>query len=64
MLEFREFCKVMDVPFKNEDEVWGLFQEVDLNNDNLVSFDELKNMMLKQTFNKLQHERYLIYLVT
>jgi len=58
MLEFRELLRVMDIPLKSEDEAWGLFQEVDANQDNMISFEELKDMMMRQTFNKLHHERY------
>lgn len=58
MTEFREFLRVMDIPLKSEDEAWGLFQEVDANQDNMISFEELKDMMMRQTYNKLHHERY------
>ena len=58
MAEFREFLRVMDIPLKSEDEAYLLFQEVDQNQDGMISFDELKDMMMRQTFNKLHHERY------
>ena len=58
MPEFREFLRVMDIPLKSEDEAYLLFQEVDQNQDGMISFDELKDMMMRQTFNKLHHERY------
>jgi Ca2+-binding EF-hand superfamily protein len=58
--EFREFLKTLDVPLPSEMYFQQLFQRTDTEKDGRISFEELKNMMLKQLYNELNLNRYYV----
>lgn len=57
--DFRELLKTLDVPLTDIG-FNQLMAKVDLNRDGVISFEELKNMMLKEIYNEIHKNRHYV----
>lgn len=58
--DFRELLNTMDVPLETEKQLAQLFNQVDSNHDGLISIENVKEMMMFETYNQMHSNRYFV----